>query len=333
MEFQRRQRKPKSSKEKKSALIDLETLTNLGLKTLGIMREDDMLNEIDGLRLDELKSLTNLDLSCLIPCLEVKPSYASFEECMKPFHIMTNNENMVQSLLQQLYGSTTDFISWFMLNFMHIFAEHYAKQQASTSTVKENATLSEHEKDVVVYISGFVIHKLTKQFYNLLRKSKSTAASDKISTDINRLGMLIKTEEMTIQNDKLIHSLNRGGLKYPKQAVFNIFITVESIFLTKVQEETSAIDSKSILGECVSRSEITEKYFEAIQEDGTLIELDKIHVLKSCIALYIKIRCHNHAKQLAEKYRKESKTSKKKKGIRKELKTKHNEKESKTSSS
>ena len=262
--------------EKKSAVIDLETLTNLGLKTLENMRDDEMLNEIYGLQLDEVKSLTNLDLSCLISCLEVvfkgKPSYASFEECMKQFHIIINNENMVQSLAQQLCGSTTDFISWFMLNFMHVFAENYAKQKVTT--VKENATLSEHEKDVVVYISGFVLHNLTKQFYNLLRKSKSTAASDKISTDIKRLGMLIKTEEITIQNDKLINSLNRGGLKYPKQVICEIFITVESIFRTKVQEETSATDSQSILEDCISRSDIIEKYFHATQEEENFIELD-----------------------------------------------------------
>ena len=69
---------------------------------------------------------------------------------------------------------------------MHVFAEHYAKVQVA-SKVNEIATLSENEKDVVVYISGFVIHRVTKQFYNSLRKSKSTAASDKISTYINRL--------------------------------------------------------------------------------------------------------------------------------------------------
>ncbi len=300
-----------------------------------MMKEDDMLNEIYGTQLDEVKRLSTLDLSCLIPCLETvfkgKPSYASFEECMKQFHVITSNKDIVKSLGQQLCGSTTDFVSWFTLNFMHVFAENYAKQ-LFTDKVKEIATLSENEKDVVVYISGFVIHKLTKQFYNLLRKSKSAAASDKISADINRLGMLLKTEEMKIKNDKLIESLNRGGLKYPKQAMCDIFITVESVFRTKVQEEISTIDSSSILEECMSRCDVTQKYFDAIQEDGNMIELHKMHVLKSCISLYIKIRCHNHAKQLAEKYRKESKTSKKKKGIRKELAAKHNKKDNKTSS-
>ena len=323
-----RKRKATSSKEKNFA-IDLDTLNNLGFKTLRIMTEDAMLNDIYGPKLYELGSLTRIDLSCLVPCLETvfkgKPSYASFEECMKQFHVITNNEDIMQSLAEQLCRSSKDFVSWFTLNFMHVFAEHYPKVTAATK-VKEMATLSENEKDVVVYISGFVIHKLTKQFYTLLRKSKSTAASDKISTDINRLGKLIKTEEMSIQNDKLIESLNRGGLKYPKQAVCEIFITVEAIFRTRVQEKISAIDSKSILEDCISRLDITQKYFDAIQEDGTPTELHKIHVLKSCIALYIKIRCHNHAKQLAERYRKESRTSRKKKGIRKELATKHNEK-------
>ena len=227
--------------------INLDTLNKLGFKTLTIMTEDNMLNDIYGPKLDELESLTTLNLSCLIPCLETvfkgKPSYASFEECMKQFHVLANNEDIIQSLTMQLCWSTTDFVSWFMLNFMHVFAEHYAKQQV-TNKVKEVPTLSENEKDVIVYISGFVIHKLTKQFYNLLRKSKSKAASDKISMDINRLGMLIKTEEMSIQNDKLIQSLTRGGLKYPKQPVCEIFITVEVIFQSRVQEEISAIDSK-----------------------------------------------------------------------------------------
>ena len=190
-------RKATSSKEKNFA-IDLDTLNNLGFKALRIMTEDAMLNDIYGPKLYELESLTRVDLSCIIPCLETvfkgKPSCASFAECMKQFHVITNNEDIMQSLAEQLFRSSTDFVSWFTLNFMYVFAEHYAKATAATK-VKETATLSENEKDVVVYISGFVIHKLTKQFYTLLRKSKSTAASDKISTDINRLGKLIKTEK------------------------------------------------------------------------------------------------------------------------------------------
>ena len=43
---------------------------------------------------------------------------------------------------------------------MHVFAEHHAKVPVATK-VKEIAALSENEKDVVVYISGFVIHQLT----------------------------------------------------------------------------------------------------------------------------------------------------------------------------
>lgn len=324
--------KTTSSKSKgKKFVVDLDvgTLENLGFKTLQVMKDDAMLNEIYGSHLDELKILTNLDLSCLIPSLEQvfkgKPVYANFEECMKQFQLVANNKNMVQSLAKQLHGSTPDFISWFILHFMHVFAETFSRKQVTKT--KEIATLTENEKDVVVYVSGFVINKLTKQFYNLLRKIKSTTARDKICAYINRLGMLIKTEEMNIQNTKLIDSLTRGGLKYPKQAVCEIFITVESVFRSIVSEETSVIDSKSILEECISRRDIMPKYFAAIQEDGNLIEKHTIRVLESCISLYIKIRCHNHARQLAEKYRKETKSSRKKKGIRKELESKHNEKD------
>ncbi len=82
--------KTTSSKSKgKKFVVDLDvgTLENLGFKTLQVMKDDAMLNEIYGSHLDELKILTNLDLSCLIPSLEQvfkgKPVYANFEECMK----------------------------------------------------------------------------------------------------------------------------------------------------------------------------------------------------------------------------------------------------------
>ena len=184
--------------------FDLKTLADLGLKTLNVMKKDAMLNEIYGLHLDLLISLSKLDLSCLIPHLEQvfkgTPVYANFEECMKQFQAVTNDKDLIDSLTKQLNGSSTDFVSWFILHFMHVFADNYARTQ--TTKVKEIPTLTENEKDVAVYLSGFVINKLTKNYYNIVRKSKSSQTSDKILTDINRLHKLIKPEGMATHNTR-----------------------------------------------------------------------------------------------------------------------------------
>jgi len=129
-----RREKTKAQKRKKSiANFDLETLADLGFKTLQVMKEDAMLNEIHGLHLDLLINLNKLNLSCLIPSIKQvfkgKPVYASFEQCMRQFQSVTCDKDLVHSLTKQLRGSSADFVSWFLLYFMHVFAENYAREQ------------------------------------------------------------------------------------------------------------------------------------------------------------------------------------------------------------
>ena len=111
-------------------------------------------------------------------------------------------------------------------------------------------------------------------------------------------------------------------LKFPKKTVFRIFCRAEQIFSSKVGESQSKIDIDQIVEECINDHETKKDFFEGIEEDCT----ETISpILRACVTLYIKIRSHSHAKNIAEKYRKKTQTLKKKKGIRSELKARDKE--------
>ena len=159
---------------------------------------------------------------------------------------------------------------------------------------------------------------------NALLKMKKTRNSDteKVQEDVSRLDRLLGQCDVVTNNKTLTESLYRGGLKFPKKTVFRIFCRAEQMFSSKVGESQSKIDIDQIVEECINDHETKKDFFEAIEEDCT----ETISpILRACVTLYTKIRSHSHAKNIAEKYRKKTRTLKKKKGIRSELKARDKE--------
>ena len=264
------------------------------------------------------------DLGCLCPSLDQlfkgKSKVTKVEDCLKAFHSLSSDAEFMGNLQRKLCNASSDFAAWFLLNFMHIFAEEFSDKAQSDVACDKPRVISEEEKDVIYYIAGSVIKKLLKRMNDLLNRKKTrNADTKKVQEDISRLDRLLCLCDTVTSNKMLTESLNRGGLKFPKKTVFTIFYRAEQIFCSKVGELKSKIDIDKIVEECINDNETKEDFFEAIEED--CIETTS-PILRACVTLYIKIRSHSHAKNIAEKYRKKTQTLKKKKGIRSELKEK-----------
>ena len=138
-------------------------------------------------------------------------------------------------------------------------------------------------------------------------KETKNAVADKIHKDISRLNRLVDHCNTVTSNKTLTETLNRGGLQFPKKPVFTIFCRTEQVFCSKVGELSSKIDIAQVLEDCVNDEENSK---------------ESISILRVCVALYLKIRTHSHAQNIAERYRKKTQTIKRKKGIRSELNAK-----------
>ena len=178
------------------------------------------------------------------------------------------------------------------------------------------------EKETVTYICGSIIRKLTSKFHILRHKIKIENVP-LIQKHINIISAckdqdLLNAPCLHSQN-KLIDTLNRGGLAYPKRAFVNSFLEVEKIFRETVGETSTKIETGKIQSICLDMATVTDNFYQST-ESVEATNGDKTDILKCCIALYIKIRSFAHAKNSIEKYRSKTQTERKKKALRKNLK-------------
>jgi len=319
-------KRAKSRAAEEESPLDPLKVRQLTQKSFLRMGKDEMLCEKYGLQLSILHSCEPLpDLKSLCPFLDElfkgNTNIVKVDDCLKAFHHLSSNAEVMNNLQKNLCNTASDFVAWFLFTFMHVVAEEFSeKAQSDVFCEQLPKVISEEEKDVIFYIAGSVISKLLKRMNRLLHSVKETknAVADKIHEDISRLNRLVDHCSTVTSNKTLTETLNRGGLKFPKKPVFSIFCHTEQVFCSKVGELSSKIDIAQILEDCVNDEETKKNFFEAIEENSK----ESISLLRACVALYLKIRTHSHAKNIAEMYRKKTQTLKRKKGIRSELKAK-----------
>ena len=163
------------------------------------------------------------DLRCLCPYLDQlfkrNSKVARVEDCLKAFHRLSSNAEFMGSLQTKLCNASSDFAAWFLLTFMHIFAEEVSDKVQSDIVGNKPRVISEEEKDVIYYIAGSVIKKLLKRMNALLKMKKArNSDTEKVQEDVSRLDRLLGQCDVVTNNKTLTESLNRGGLKFPKKS-------------------------------------------------------------------------------------------------------------------
>ena len=115
---------------------------------------------------------------------------------------------------------------------------------------------------------------------------------------------------------RLINTLTRGGLTYPKESFAKILEKTELVFKDHISTQKTRVNVQEILGNCLQEDVILSNLSRVCQ-NCLASEPVKEATLKDCILMYIKIRAHSHAKHMIEEHRMTKKIDKKEKALRK----------------
>ena len=221
--------------------------------------------------------------------------------------------------VQENFGITKDFCSWFLFMLQQTIAKRFIADKKPDDTITK---LSVDEKHTVTYICGSILKKLTTKFFDLKRKTEAEIHPF-LQKQIDIIGECKEVVgAVSINRDnKLIDTLSRGGLVYPKKQFVDIFFKVESIFRGCVSKISRSINKEEIVAKCFEGSSISDQFF-LITESVAATDEQKCQLLRSCIDLYIKIRSFGHAKNTIEGYYSATQTEKKQKALRRDIKKK-----------
>ncbi len=292
------------------------------------MEADEMIYHMYASDIKKLKALDSYPLQELIKSRFVEtckgmattsPISPKAKETMwVKFHEMWKDEAFPESL-QNSFNITKDFCSWFLFMLQQTIAQRFFADRKPDDTVTE---ISADEKHTVTYICGSILKKLTTKCFDLKRKTKPEIHPFlQKQIDIIAECKEVAGAVLINSNNKLIETLSRGGLVYPKKQFVDIFLKVESIFRGRVSNISRSINKEEIVAKCFEGTSISDQFF-SMTESVAATDEHKCELLKSCIDLYIKIRSFGHAKNTIENYYSATQTEKKQKALRRDIKKK-----------
>ena len=159
-------------------------------------------------------------------------------------------------------------------------------------------------------VGGYVMHNLHKK-HSVKKTSESQQAMA-----ILKAGKL----EATVEKQKLISALNRGGLWPITEATQKIFLKTEHYFRHFTSGSCmQKINTVSIIQKSLSDSVVL-SYYELILSDAELVPERHVSkdLLRSMVILYVKVRAFSLAKDLIQRYKMKAKQTKAK-SLRKEI--------------
>ena len=199
---------------------------------------------------------------------------------------------------------------------------------ADTQTQATSRTLTDVEENAVRYMAGYTIRKL--------RDKHARQASDVSKECVAALQVMagaIRTDTTEQSSNKWTSMVNRGGLYFVNNVVFDLFVTIESIVdskLTQILKESG----KGI--EQVQKENLTwiceDEEVQSIWDDITsnTIEEEEIrqNLLREIAHIWVTTRGHSKTHKIKEDCKKHKKENVKgKRSLRKELERQREEDE------
>ena len=186
------------------------------------------------------------------------------------------------------------------------------KSSPDNSVLPSKTVLSEKEKAGLQYLGGYVLH-------NLHRK-----CARKFSTDSQQAMAVLKAGKLEhgSGSQKLVSSLDRGGLWPITESAQNIFSRTEHYFrqsTLKGAHSLQPVDIAGIAQNSVSDSDVVSNY-QTMVSDAELVPTKNVSkdVLHSIVNLYIRVRSFSLAKDIIQDFKIKAKQSKGK-ALRKEI--------------
>ena len=162
-----------------------------------------------------------------------------------------------------------------------------------------NTTTILNERDIagLQYVGGYVLHKLYK------KHAKANTEESQQAMAILKAG---KLEESThgATTQKLITSLNRGGLWSITMPAQRIFVKIEFFRLLTPNINLQGINLSGITRKAITDSDILSNFdlmvADASIESGSYIRKD---VLYSIVKLYVRVQAFSVSKDVIQKYK------------------------------
>ena len=206
-----------------------------------------------------------------------------------------------------------------------LYTRHQKKQRKEVEETSHN--LSDRQLAGLQYLSGYVIHKLYK-------KSKNCKAWSSPENQIKQ--HILKTcreEDQNKQtNQKLLSTVNRGGLWYVCEEIQKILVISEKYFVRKMADGPNPnIKVKKLITDITKFSYVAD-FFSCIvnkieiDTDTPEFKMAEKSVLFQIVQLYIRVRMFSLAKDYVQQQRVSKSIKSKEKSLRKSLKKKNEEK-------
>ena len=170
--------------------------------------------------------------------------------------------------------------------------------------------LSQEEMGPLAYVCGYVLQ-------SLYRKSKNSKHWNSVrSHELQFLLQSLKLAET--KDDEYIHSLSRGGLWAPNEAIKSIAKITEIMFRQHLKSQKAAhlsVPTDKIVDLVLATPDVKSLWESIIADLDSCSKL----ALENFIKLYVQVRSFSHARDMVNKYKLKKKALKKK-ALRKELK-------------
>ena len=177
-------------------------------------------------------------------------------------------------------------------------------------------SFSDKEVAGLQYLGGYVLQNLHKK-HRTSRNCKSSESQQAMS-----LLSACKEDDQNARNSqRLIASLNRGGLWSPTESAQKIFVKTEHYFksYSSQPDQFQKIDIKNIIQKSAQDPDVVSSYNAIVSESGLRIDSSVSKDILHCIIhLYVRVRSFSLAKDIIQKYKIQQKQVKAK-ALRKEI--------------
>lgn len=206
----------------------------------------------------------------------------------------------------------------------HLSTELLTVIDNSSSSSDTHRTLCFIECNAIRYTAGFIIRKIEQKFSR--KKNKTTVDVHCVAALKEIAGRLTIQSSAEDGSDKWIRLVDRGGLYYMQDIVYDLFVTVEYFVddkLSKIlMERGKEIESiqKDQLTWVVDQDEVQLLWNQVDAASIVEDEAARRNLLLQIVHLWITTRGHSKTHKLKEEYKlKQKKSVKRTRSLRKEL--------------
>lgn len=299
-----------ADKTKKTFILTAVILTKIVLKVLNSVKGNEVFST--SIR-NELSSYKHKELE------ERSTEFSVMKALFEGYAKNGNTEKFYGAYYAQVPLKSTTFFPGLSHNAATLLATKLADgmlsycndlKSVTNKSQSSKTALSEKENTGLQYVGGYVLHKLYKKF------ARKSLPENQQAMAILKAGKL----EQDTETQKLVSSLNRGGLWSITQPAQNIFFRTEHYFRQQTSKSgLLKIDIAGITESAIVDSQVISS-FQSMVSDAEIVTISNVNkgVLHAIVSLYIRVRSYTFAKDVIQSHKIQSKHAKTK-ALRKEI--------------